>query len=355
MKVFVSIVTFNNADVIQRCLDGALSQNGFEPGKTLHVALVDNNSTDGTLALIDSLYAGRVLTQQSSANLGFCAGNNLLVAQFLESDCDYLLLLNPDLYLEKDALRIMTGKLANSPEIGCVCPRLLRADSQLNPVSPRVLDACGMELTTSLRHLDRGSGELEAGRYLNDEPVFGGSGACLLLKREMVKDCLLQSANDTDFGLVYPELLSGLSQRAALFDEAFFAYREDADLAWRAQLLGWKCLYVANAVGYHRRTVLPENRKNLPSLLNMLGVRNRFLLQLNNYSFKRFPEAFLPGIIVRNLIVIFAVLLVERSSLRAFGDLRKLYKRAFARRAILLERIKNRERESGNVGELRQC
>ena len=61
-------------------------------------------------------------------------------------------------------------------------------------------------------------------------------------------------------------------------------YREDADVAWRAQLMGWRCLYVPYARGYHVRKVLPGNRRALPPEINMHSVKNRFLMRIKNIS-----------------------------------------------------------------------
>ena len=61
-------------------------------------------------------------------------------------------------------------------------------------------------------------------------------------------------------------------------------YREDADVAWRAQLMGWQCLYVPYARGYHVRKVLPGNRRALPPEINMHSVKNRFLMRIKNIS-----------------------------------------------------------------------
>ena len=65
-------------------------------------------------------------------------------------------------------------------------------------------------------------------------------------------------------------------------DEDFFTYREDADVAWRGRLLGWRALYVPAAVGHHVRRVTPEARRELPERINRDSVRNRFLLRLKN-------------------------------------------------------------------------
>jgi len=232
---------------------------------------------------------------------------------------------------------VLTFKDDNFKQVGLVCPKLYRADSALEPLMPLQLDAAGMVLTKALRHLDRNS---ERGQV---EKVFGGSGACLLVKRECVEDLLLSTPTEDEvLNDFYPSWKSCTVLRAPFFDEAFFAYREDADLAWRANLLGWTCLYQPKACGYHRRVVVPEKRSILPPELNRFSVRNRFLLQINNYAWQQSPLALIYGVLFRNLLVVLAVLIKERTSLSAFKDLWRLKKRALARRRILLAKQKKR-------------
>ena len=78
--------------------------------------------------------------------------------------------------------------------------------------------------------------------------------------------------------------VEAVSVDGEFFDEDFFAFREDADLAWRAQLMGWKCLYVPSAVAWHVRRVTPERRQQLPHEINWHSVKNRFLMRGKNAS-----------------------------------------------------------------------
>ena len=208
-----------------------------------------------------------------------------------------------------------------------------------------------MILTKTLRHFDRGSGEEELGQYKSTEEVFCGSGACLLVKKSCVRDLLLNS-NEVDEGMykIYPQLKFERDKRSQLFDEAFFAYREDADLAWRSQLYGWSCVYVPNARAYHRRVVLPTNRRSLPVELNRYSVRNRFLLQINNFSYSQSPMALWRGMVWRNLLVVFGVLVKERTSFPALLDVFMLLKRAFVRRKIIL----NKAKEHQGIGRMKK-
>jgi hypothetical protein len=190
-----------------------------------------------------------------------------------------------------------------------------------------------MVLRKSIRHFDRGSGSPLLPEFEIPAFVFGGTGACLLISRKGVLDCLLHlEAWKQDLYACYPVLGFNTGSRAELFDEAFFAYREDADLAWRAQALGCRCVFVPQARAFHRRCVLPENRSQQQAFLNLLGVKNRFLLQFNNF----FPElgwgAILSGVLLRNLIVLLGVFVLERSSIPGLFEAWKLRRRAWALR-----------------------
>jgi GT2 family glycosyltransferase len=349
-SVFVHVVTYESAPFIQACLSSVLDQDGFAARENMFVRITDNASRDNSAGLAEEKFAGSVLVHRNHANLGFCGGHNQGVRAFLDSSAPFLLILNPDLRLERDALKKLTAALASDSRAGMACARLMRSDEKLNPLQPARFDSAGMFITPALRHFDRGSDELDTGQYRDREYVFGGTGACLLLKRECVLDLLLDVAAGHDALMrLYPQLRDFPLERAPLFDEAFFAYREDADLAWRAELFGWKCLYEPEAVGYHKRVVVPEKRSQLPTELNRLGVRNRFLLQLNNYSVALGIRCLIEGVFFRNLLVVAAVLLFERSSLSALTDVFGLTGRARARRRSIFGKAAERRWSAGDL------
>ncbi|NMC63256.1 MAG: glycosyltransferase [SAR324 cluster bacterium] len=339
-SVFVHIVTFNNAGIICKCLDSIINQEGFELGNTLRISVSDNASSDLCPDIISANYAEKISLRKNKLNLGFCAAHNAGVFDFLQSGMDLLLIVNPDLKLQKNTLLTLVQRALSDPLCGGASPKLYRADSKLDPLNPLIIDSAGMILCNSLRHFDRGSGEKEVGQFPSSEYVFGVSGACMLLKRAFVEDMLI---DDGPYSMlpseIFPSLYGDRLKRAQLFDEAFFAYREDADLAWRAERTKWRFLYVPEAVAYHTRVVLPERRKQLDPVLNRHSVRNRFLLQVNNYSAFARPEALVPGIFFRNLIVILGVLFFERSSLQGLREFIRLLPRA------LYIRKKNKERK----------
>ena len=330
MRVLVHIVTWNSEATIRRCLDLAFAQEGWTLGKDLFVQVTDNASTDGTAGIVEG-YRSRegVSVRINSQNLGFSAAHNQGAAMCLHEGYDAMLVLNPDVGLTPACLRAMVEELSPENRIGMVSPKLLRARSDLGPILPPVLDAAGMILTPALRHFDRGSGEVDAGQFETPEIVFGGTGACLLISSECMQAAALpRTMPDEAVWKIYPQLKAGADERVKLFDEAFFAYREDADLAWRTLRIGWRCIYEPQAIAHHVRVVTPERRAALPASLNRLGVRNRFLLQLNNWDISHGLPSLLVGILLRNLVVIFGVCFRERSSLPALQESLALAPRA---------------------------
>jgi GT2 family glycosyltransferase len=336
-KLVIHILTYNSASSIERCVKSALGQRNFDQGE-LELWISDNDSSDGTQAKLRELSERwpQIKLTLNSTNLGFCAGHNAAITRFLDSSAEYFLVLNPDIYLQPETAYSLRAALQKDHLAGSATPKLLRCDQDLNPIYPPQIDAAGMRITTELRHLDRGSGEIDRGQFDRPGLVFGGTGACLLLRRSFIEDVVLpRTPFDSQLTKVFPVTAEGLAGRKQLFDEAFFAYREDADLAWRSQRLGWRCRYVPEGLAYHRRVVVPERRSELPSSLNRHSVRNRFLLQLNHYSPVIAWGAFIEGFIVRNLLVLGAVILKERSSVGAFYDLCSLFRRSLSIRKDL--------------------
>src|SRR5260370_13361977 len=118
------------------------------------------------------------------------------------------------------------------------------------PDNPRV-DSTGIYFPPMLRHLDRGSQEVDNGHYLQHEYVFGATAAAALYRRGMIDDISLEDE---------------------FFDPDFFVYREDADVAWHAQLMGLRCVYTPHPPGYHVHNVLPANRRPVPPIFTLHSV-----------------------------------------------------------------------------------
>jgi len=253
---------------------------------------------------------------QEDRNTGFAAAANEGIRS---ADTPWVALLNPDCAPFPDMIGRLFAALEVSPEaerVGTLTPRLVRADGADLTATP-VLDAAGMMVTPSGRHFDRGAGTADPGPDGRLQWVFGGTGAAALYRRRALDD------------VAYPE--------SEFFAETFFAYREDAELAWRLQLRGWRCLYVPDASAAHRRGFRPEEGRRGHSDINRFSVRNRFLLRAHCAD-AGWHLRCLPWWFARDTLVVGACLTVERESLPGLRDVWRLRRDAIEKRRWVLGR-----------------
>jgi GT2 family glycosyltransferase len=278
VKVSVNIVTFNSALDIVACLRAVEGQTF----RDFRIRIFDNKSTDDTLALIAPFDVDLV---RSPVNTGFAKAHNELVRRY---PADYILFLNPDAELRPGFLDELVAALDATSGAASASGKLLRIDGI-------TLDSTGIVMLRSQRHLDRGADRVDTGQYETPEEIFGPSGAAALYRMSALQDVAINGQ---------------------YFDEDFFAYREDADLAWRCRLYGWSSIYVPAAVALHRRRVTPERRGELPNVINYHSVKNRFLLRINNMTSNLYSRDFL-AVTWRDLSVVGYVFFREWSSIPA--------------------------------------
>jgi len=306
--VSLTLVTYNSGRFIKRCLESVLEQKY----PNLEVIVVDNASTDGTVDLLEQ-FADTCQIHYNDENIGFAAAQNQAIGL---SQGEWVLTLNPDVLLLPNFIQALVDAGQVDPKVGTVCGKLLTIRATFDLPDKQLVDSTGIYFTPMLRHLDRGSQEVDNGHYLNFEYVFGATAAAALYRREMIED---------------------ISISGEFFDPDFFVYREDADVAWRAQLMSWRCLYTPMARGYHVRAVLPGNRRALPPEINMHSVKNRFLMRIKNMTPDLYRRNW-ASITWRDLVVIGACLVREHSSLRAFWFLATHMKSVLAKRKEIMRR-----------------
>lgn len=306
--VSVTLVTYNSGRFIKRCLESVLAQKS----PTIEIIIVDNASTDGTLDILEQ-FEDRCRIVYNDENIGFAAAQNQAIRLSIG---EWVLTLNPDVLLLPNFIQALVASGSMDPKIGTVCGKLLAIRPTFDLPDKPLVDSTGIYFTPMLRHLDRGSQEVDNGHYLKHEYVFGATAAAALYRREMIDDIAI----DGEF-----------------FDPDFFVYREDADVAWRAQLLGWQCLYTPHARGYHVRNVLPGNRRALPSVINMHSVKNRFLMRIKNMTGDLYWRNW-ASITYRDVIVLACCILREHSSLKAFLYLARNWKRVLVKRRQIMAR-----------------
>ena len=302
MSVSVGIVTWNSGAVIEAAIASVRAQRDVR----CELLVVDNASDDDTWGRVAAMTTPdeRVLLP---SNTGFSAAHNLAIKRTRGA---FYLALNPDVVLAPDHVAALVRALEAAPDAGVAGGRLLCVDD------PASIDSTGIVMQPSQRHLDRGQHAPDGPQFDLAAEVFGISGAAALYRRAMLADIAIDGE---------------------VFDEDFFAYREDADLAWRAQWRGWSALYVPVARATHGRRVTPERRHLLPGTLNRYSVRNRFLLRIKNQT-AGLALRFAGPAALRDAQVLGYVLLREHGSLAGLADVIRLLPRMWRKRRVVMSR-----------------
>ncbi|MDP8237849.1 MAG: glycosyltransferase family 2 protein [Candidatus Hatepunaea meridiana] len=271
-SVAVIIVTWNSANDIEICLN-SLSRQSYPITK---IVVVDNASNDDTTDIISKNYSFVNLIR-NRVNEGFAKGNNIGISSI---DTDLVLTLNPDAKLEQDYIEKLIDFAVTHPNVGLITGKLFRDGQFIN--NKQVIDSAGIEIYDSRRVKDRGSGQLDEGAFETPERVFGGCAAATLYRKEMLDD---------------------ISPDNQYFAESFFAYYEDADLAWRAFRRGWEVWYVPTAICWHRRGGSPVGSRFSRSLTH----RNRLWMIARNEPLTRTVKS-LPSLLIHEFLMTFRMI-----------------------------------------------
>lgn len=295
--VTLSIVLHESAPDIAACLKAVAAQSRAPD----EVVIFDNGSFDAGLQVARATMPW-IRDIRSERNLGFAAGHNRAIDA---APADVHVVLNPDCQIAPTFLERAEAGLMRMPRAGALSGRLLRfhagSPDHDQPSAELVddkLDSTGMIALRNRRVLDRGAGLPARGRFSEAELVFGASGAAGVYRRAMLEDVAVEGQ---------------------FFDESFHSYREDVDLAWRAQLRGWACVYEPEAWGRHRRRVAPGRRRALPAAINRRSVANRWRMIARNETGEGWRRDII-AITARDVATIGYCLLKEQSSLAAIAD-----------------------------------
>jgi GT2 family glycosyltransferase len=241
------VLNFNGGEMVLECLASLIAQDV----SGLEVVCIDNASGDGSDAAIESRFGDRVALIRLHENLGFAGGMNRGIDA---TSGEVVALVNLDVVLGPLYLRLCAEALAGHDGLGGATGKLYRPGD----AEPRILDTTGHIVYRNRRAVDRGEREPDSGQYDNDRTLFSVCGAAPVYRRKMLEDVALDGQ---------------------YFDEEFFAYFEDFDLSWRAQLRGWRFVYVPEATGTHHRGGTGGKASTFVLACNH---RNRWLVMLHN-------------------------------------------------------------------------
>lgn len=268
----ISVLAYRSAAVIQRCVDSAFE---VRHGGPLEVVVREQGGDRHEHALLLGMAAaaearGRRLRVSRGSNLGFGAGHNLAIER---TGGDFVVVLNADARLSPGYLEAALPAFGRDRRVGAVQGKVRRDGRP----GPPVVDTAGLRPLRNRRFVGRGQGEADLGQFDAHEEIFGPDGAVATFRRTAL----------ADVAVPLPGRVAG-----EVFDESFFAYKEDVDLAWRLQLRGWKTAYVPEALAWHLRSArettaaplrqLLGERRRMPATATFLGFTNHRLTQLKN-------------------------------------------------------------------------
>jgi GT2 family glycosyltransferase len=243
--ISVVIPNWNGAEHLPTCLDSLRRQTYPH----VEIIVVDNDSDDDSLALLDRDYP-EVQVIPLKENRGYAGGVN---TGFREAQGEILVVLNNDTEARPSWLEELWAGLQRHPEAGSATSKILLFDER------EVFNSAGDLYGVDGVPINRGVWEEDEGQYDDEDKVFSPCGGACALRRSMLED-----------------LASKGQDRA--FDEDFFAYCEDVDLGWRAQLAGYECLYVPGAIIYHRLSATGGGK-----IASYYTGRNFLYVLLKNY------------------------------------------------------------------------
>jgi len=212
-KIAVVIPNWNGMPFVLDCLAALKKQS-----QPHDVVMVDNGSVDDSLVQIRKHYP-EVHIIEFDHNTGFTGGVNAGLQYALENKYEYAALLNNDATPEKNWLKYLVETMESDEVFGVVTCKLLHTDG-------KYFDSTGDFYTNRGIAFPRGRNIKDTGQYNKQEFVFSATGGASLYRCSML-------------------------QNIGLFDDYFFAYYEDVDLSFRAQLAGWRVVYQPKSVCYH--------------------------------------------------------------------------------------------------------
>lgn len=270
--MIIQLVTWNGEKYISH-LFKSLREQKFQD---FELWVLDNGSVDTTVELIKKeltmiKQSHRLIIKEK--NVGFAPGHNELFRESMLI-AEFVVLLNQDMVLQSGFLEKLFYFAQSHPDAGSISGRLMK---WAFPEKTNIIDSLGLKAFKNHRVIDRSGGEVW--RSVDDDvdaiEVFGVSGALPMYRTDALKE------------VVYND---------EVFDEDFFSYKEDVDLAWRLREAGWCSFSVLDALVYHDRSAsgpatlsdvaAAKNRKYKSELAKFYSYRNHILMLIKNYAYE---------------------------------------------------------------------
>lgn len=327
----INIVTWNSMEFLPDLLKTIMRQTY----RDFNVLIIDNGSTDGVDAFLREQYP-EVAFLRNPRNLGFSGAHNQGVRYALDHwdaaghDQRFVLVCNPDILMSDTFLEELMAAAMHNQQSGSFGGKLLRAfgenlaDEVLKEtVRSELIDSMGLNPHKNRTVTDLGAGERDDGQYDEQTDVFGVSGACVLFRASALSD---------------------IRYKDEFFDQDFFAYKEDVDIAWQLRQMGWGAQIVPSAIAYHYRGMYGKeasglwermrNRRKKSGQRNYYSTRNHWLMLIKNL---RFTNALLsaPRLFAYEFARFIYLIVFEPASLKAIKDVIVLFPKMMKKRTHL--------------------
>jgi GT2 family glycosyltransferase len=304
----LTLLSTDEAPMLEAALAAAVAQAPDE------IVVVDNASTDATPEL--ARRAGARLLRLEP-RVSYVEAMNASIAG---SHADLVAFLQADTFVAPGYLEAARAPFAD-PLVGSVAPKLVRALGPRPEDRLEELDAAGMVVDRRRKNGLVGHGA-PASAYARRAEVFGADGAAAVYRRAALEDVAIDGE---------------------VFDVDLERWASDADLAWRAQLLGWRCVYEPAALVHHVRSYSPSTRADMSEASRRMQFRNRYLMIAKNEGRELARD--LPLVLGYEILALGHVLLRERHLLPAYRDAwRRLPAARRRRRTIQRRRVAGRVR-----------
>ena len=320
--VTISLINYNGRKFVFQAIESAVDQNY----PNLEIILIDNDSTDGTREEIEKkipeweekrkdiacrwLYSpdraveperesqkdstafqdygtSKIKYIKNKENTGFGRPHNEAM-RIMKGD--FILLLNYDAILKPNYIENVLKSFYDE-KVGAVQGKLLRYNFDKNELYRKkenpelnVIDTTGLRMLKNRRIVCIGQGQSDTGQSEEEKEIFGADGAVPVYRKSALEDVKLK--------IIDHKLSDNTLHDHEYFDENFFMYKEDVDLAWRFRLAGWKAVYTPKAVAYHGRgsgdsmannyiDIIKERRK-INNFAKYLSFKHQRLMQIKN-------------------------------------------------------------------------
>ena len=235
-KIWIVVLNWNQPKLTIECLE-SLQRLEIDKSWEVKIVIVDNKSSDSSVEQFRKLKPGKfgVEILETGANLGFAGGNNVGMRAGLNRGCDYVMILNNDTFVHRKLAVQLVNAIEKDKKIGIVSPKIYFAKGyefhkkryKKSDLGKVLWYTGGIIDWKNIYGENRGVDEVDKGQYEKVEEIDFATGACFLVRARAL-------------------------QEVGLFDEKYFMYKEDEDLAVRMKRKGWKIIYEPKGVVWHK-------------------------------------------------------------------------------------------------------